>query len=111
MKGGRCMAEQGVASEKHSTVCYRRLVVKVGSNILTAGSERICRPVLLDLVRQVAELHRLGCQLIVVTSGAVAAGREKLGFPRERKDISFKQVLAAVGQGLLTELYENYFDD
>jgi len=65
---------------------------------------------MLDLVRQIADLHRGGLETILVTSGAIMAGRERLGFPKMGKGIPFKQVLAAVGQGHLMHLYEQMFD-
>ncbi len=92
-----------------------RLVVKVGTSVLTAGTDCLNRPFLVDLARQVALLHAQGVQVILVSSGAVAAGWERLGFPsrqRLKKEtaVSFKQVLAAVGQGRLMHLYDQLFD-
>jgi glutamate 5-kinase len=64
---------------------------------------------MVDLVRQVAGLHTDGHQMMLVSSGAMFAGRELLGtFPR-RKDIPFKQTLAAVGQVRLMAIYEQLF--
>lgn len=62
-----------------------------------------------SLVEQVAYLHKKGLEILIVSSGAIAAGRHKLGFPKERKDIPFKQVLAAVGQSRLMNAYEQLF--
>jgi glutamate 5-kinase len=69
---------------------------------------------MVDMVRQMAILHQEHVQVILVSSGAVAAGWERLGFPSRRqfkKDaaVSFKQVLAAVGQSRLMHLYEQFF--
>jgi glutamate 5-kinase len=89
---------------------YRRIVIKLGTAVLTAGTDRLSRPRMVDLVRQVAELFNQGRELILVSSGAIMAGREVLGFPRTRKDIPFKQVLAAVGQGRLMHLYAQLFE-
>jgi glutamate 5-kinase len=88
---------------------YNRLVVKLGSNTLTAGGERLSRPQMLELVRQVAALHRQGLQIVVVSSGAIAAGREVLGFPQPQKGIPFKQMLAAVGQNHLMRTWTDLF--
>ena len=92
-----------------------RIVVKVGTNVLTAGSDRLNRPFMVDMVRQVALLHREGIQTILVSSGAIAAGWERLGFPprqqfKKEAAVSFKQVLAAVGQSRLMHFYEQFFD-
>ena len=87
----------------------RRLVVKIGSSTLTAGGDRLSRPQMLELVRQVAHLHQQGADVVIVTSGAMVTGREVLGFPKGRKDIPFKQVLAAVGQVRLMQVWDQLF--
>ena len=86
-----------------------RIVVKVGTGTLSRGHSRLCRPHILELVRQMSLLHGEGHELLLVTSGAVFAGREVLGGRPQRKDIPFKQTLAAVGQVLLIAIYEQFF--
>jgi glutamate 5-kinase len=88
---------------------YRRLIVKLGTSTLTAGTERIVPPRLLELARQVAELRARALELVLVTSGAIAAGREALNHPQLPKNIPAKQMLAAVGQPRLMALYEQIF--
>lgn len=87
----------------------RRLVVKIGSSTLTAGTDRLNRPQMLELVRQIARLHAAGLNVVIVSSGAMVTGREALGFPKGRKDIPFKQVLAAVGQARLMQVWDQLF--
>ena len=87
----------------------RRIVVKFGTSLLTGGSDHLDQEIMSNLVTQVAELHRQGNEILVVSSGAIAAGRYKLGPIRERKGIPFKQVLASVGQGHLMNVYEQLF--
>lgn len=92
-----------------------RLVIKLGTSVLTAGTDRLNRPFMVDLARQVATLCQHGTQVLLVSSGAIAAGWERLGFPprqQRNKDASlaFKQMLAAVGQSWLMNLYEQLFD-
>ena len=89
---------------------YQRLVIKLGTNLLTGGSGRLDLPTMAGLAGQVAQLHGQGREIILVSSGAIAAGRDKLGADRNRKDIAFRQVLAAVGQGCLMHTYEQLFD-
>jgi len=89
---------------------YSRIVVKLGTSTLTSGTSRISPPRVLDLVRQMAELHQAECELVLVSSGAMAAGRERLEFPELPKDIPAKQMLAAVGQPRLMALYEKLFE-
>lgn len=88
---------------------YKRLVAKFGTNLLTGGSGQLDLSIMSSLVEQVAHLHRQGHEVILVSSGAVAAGRQKLGITKERKDIPFKQVLASVGQSQLMNIYEQLF--
>jgi hypothetical protein len=86
-----------------------RIVVKVGTRTLSAGGDCLSRPRMVDLVRQIAHLHAEGHELLLVSSGAIFAGREALGAPPRRKDIPFKQTLAAVGQVRLMAIYEQLF--
>ena len=89
---------------------HRRIVVKIGSNVLSGGDIRINRAHLIEIVRQIAQLYQQGVEIAVVTSGAVLAGRERMGYPTMRASIPFRQMLAAVGQGRLMHLYEQFFD-
>lgn len=93
----------------------RRCVVKIGTSVLTGGTDRLNRPFLVELAQQIARLREHNNELLLVSSGAIAAGWERMGFPTRRQrnklaTISFKQVLAAVGQSRLMHLYEQIFD-
>ncbi|MBI2909256.1 MAG: glutamate 5-kinase [Chloroflexi bacterium] len=87
---------------------YHRIVVKLGTNLLTGGGDRLDLEIMARLVSQIARLHEQGREVIIVTSGAMAAGRHKLGVT-ERKGIPFKQVLCAVGQSRLMYAYDQLF--
>jgi glutamate 5-kinase len=89
-----------------------RVVIKVGTNILSAGTDGIHRPRLIDLVRQIASLHRDKHEPILVSSGAIFAGREILGLgtTSQKREVPHKQMLAAVGQGHLLALYQQIFE-
>lgn len=89
---------------------YCRIIVKLGTSTLTAGTSCLSPPHILELVRQMAQLHRDGCQVVLVSSGAMAAGLERLDFPKFPKEIPAKQMLAAVGQPRLMALYEQLFE-
>jgi len=86
----------------------RRVVVKIGSQILSS-SEGIEENRLRGLVRELAELHERKKEIVVVSSGAVAAGMTRLGRKERPKTIPEKQALAAVGQIKLMALYERAF--
>lgn len=88
----------------------QRIVIKLGTSTLTAGTPYLSPPRLVDLVRQMWNLHASGHEIVVVSSGAIAAGREALGFPQLPKNIPAKQMLAAVGQPRLMTLYAQLFD-
>lgn len=93
-----------------SPYLWQRPVLKFGTSTLTSGTRQISLARLGDFVEQVVALRLAGLQPVVVSSGAIAAGRQRLGFPRDRKDVSFKQLLAAVGQSRLMHLYDQFFD-
>ena len=110
---------------------YRRIVAKLGTSLLTGGGEQLDRARIGAIVEQVARLHKAGIELIIVTSGAVAAGRSRLfgsegshapqlrpepaegahpervkSSTRVRRDIPFRQVLASIGQSQLMQAYD-----
>jgi len=88
---------------------YRRIVVKLGTSTLTDGTSHLSQPRLVDLVRQVSLLRDAGAEVILVSSGAIAIGRAELNFPDLPKDIPAKQMLAAVGQPRLMNLWARLF--
>ena len=88
---------------------YKRIVIKLGTNLLTGGGGSLDLKVMADLAGQVAKLHHDGHEIIVVSSGAVAAGRDLLGIKNKRKDIPFTQVMASVGQNRLMNIYYGLF--
>jgi len=89
---------------------YRRVVIKLGTSTLTAGTPRLAPSAIVELVRQMAELVTGGIQVILVSSGAIAAGRERLNLPNlPSATIVPRQMLAAVGQPRLMALYEQLF--
>ena len=73
-----------------SELIYKRIVAKFGTSLLTGGSDHLDLKVMAGLVRQLAHLHNQGNELAVVTSGAVASGRDKLGLPGRMKGSSTK---------------------
>ena len=88
---------------------YKRIVAKFGTNLLTGGSDDLDLAVMGRLAQQVASLHEQEAEVIIVTSGAIAAGRQQLRAGKGRKDMPFRQVLAAVGQSHLMQTYDELF--
>ena len=87
----------------------RTLVIKVGTSTLTAGTACLSKPIMLEIIRQVVELQTHGHRVVLVSSGAIAAGREMLSFPDVPTHLPAKQMLSAVGQGHLIEVYSMLF--
>lgn len=88
---------------------YRRIVAKVGTTSLTSGSDHLNAPAMQRLADQIGLLRKAGTSVVLVTSGAVAAGRERLGVDFDRKDLPAKQALAAIGQALLMRRWNAIF--
>jgi len=86
------------------------IVVKLGTTTLTGGTRRLSRPHMVEIVRQIAALRADGLRVVVVSSGAIAAGREVLGDPAVANHLPAKQMLSAVGQSYLMQVYRMLFD-
>lgn len=85
------------------------VVVKLGTSVLTSGTKQLDRARIVELIRQCAILHQEGHKVIIVTSGAIAAGREYLNYPNLPNTVASKQLLASVGQSKLIQLWEQLF--
>ena len=87
----------------------KRLVVKVGSALVTNNGSGLDLAAISDWARQIAELRAQGREIILVSSGAVACGVQRLGWGRRPKTVHEKQAAAAIGQAGLVEAYEAAF--
>ena len=87
----------------------KRIVVKVGTSLLTGGTDRLDLEIMAAVVGQIARARERGRDVILVSSGAVAAGRHVLRLERGGKELTLRQALAAVGQGHLMNAYEQLF--
>ncbi|MQG65712.1 MAG: glutamate 5-kinase [SAR202 cluster bacterium] len=88
---------------------YRRIIVKAGTNILTGGRDELDDSFIDNLVSQISDLSSSGREMLLVSSGAVAAGRGVMRNLSKSSVLPDRQVLAAVGQGRLMHLYEQAF--
>lgn len=86
-----------------------RIVVKIGSSSLTSDGGGINRERIDFFASELAALHAAGHQMLLVTSGAVAAGFRQIGYPSRPKALHEKQAAAAVGQALLMNAYQEAF--
>ncbi|HUJ01226.1 MAG TPA: glutamate 5-kinase, partial [Usitatibacter sp.] len=87
----------------------RRIVVKIGSSLLTNAGEGLDRSAIADWVRQVAKLRERGIEVLVVSSGAIAEGMKRLGWTRRPGAVHELQAAAAVGQMGLVQMWESCF--
>lgn len=87
----------------------RTLVIKVGSSLLASISGGLDTAFIARLVGQLAALSAEGKRIVLVSSGAVAAGTAELGFTSRPKELSLIQAAAAVGQGALMQIYRQLF--
>jgi glutamate 5-kinase len=88
-----------------------RIVIKVGTNVMTNKDNRIVRPVLRELVKQIAELYERDIMTILVSSGSVIAGKEVLGKSKIKDNTQRRQVYSAIGQPRMMRHYYNIFND
>src|SRR5262245_65136664 len=88
-----------------------RLVVKVGSSSLTSGGGGLDLPRLAKLADVLAARKAAGAELVLVSSGAIAAGLAPLSLSRRPRDLATAQAAASVGQSLLMARYTDVFAD
>ncbi|UQD52165.1 glutamate 5-kinase [Bacillus methanolicus] len=89
----------------------KRIVVKIGSSSLTNSKGEIDHEKFSDHIRAIAALRADGHEVLIVSSGAVAAGFKRLGYPSRPVTIKGKQAAAAVGQSLLIQAYMEKFGE
>lgn len=94
---------------QRSTERKKRVIIKVGTSTLTGGGLELHLPRMVELTRQISCLMEAGYQVVLVTSGGIAAGREVLHHPQLPGFLPAKQMLAAVGQPRLMAIYTQLF--
>lgn len=89
----------------------RRIVVKVGSALVTDNGKGLSELFITACAQQIAQLQQTGRQVLLVSSGAIAAGIQRLGWNKRPKELHYLQAAAAVGQSSLTQAYETVFSN
>lgn len=84
----------------------KRIVIKIGSRVLTDGVGALDQAIIRSICAELATIHRSGKQIVLVSSGAVAAGRSALKHVHQSNTIPHKQAAAAIGQTRLMRAYE-----
>jgi glutamate 5-kinase len=88
---------------------YNRIAVKIGSNVLTRKDGRLDITRMSALVDQIAELHKHGLKIVLISSGAVASGRSVINAGKKLDTVSARQLYSAVGQAKLINRYYELF--
>ncbi len=90
---------------------HKRIVIKIGSNVLTRKDGTLDVTRMSDLVDQIALLHKEGIEVILISSGAIASGRSEIKAKGKLDDVSSRQLYSAVGQAKLINRYYDFFKD
>lgn len=86
-----------------------KLVIKVGTSVLTQANQKLDYNVIHQIVEQIGELRRMGHQVVLVTSGAGGASHGLADFQGEKKPLLRRQIMTAVGQPRLMSIYTDFF--
>ncbi len=97
------------AQETAVLASARRIVIKLGTNVLINGEGKVAFGLLWRVVEAVANLRQQGREVLLVTSGAVGLGVERLGLAQRPTELSHVQACAAIGQSRLMSLYDDAF--
>ena len=88
---------------------FKRVIVKIGTGVVSKGNGELDEGILESLVDQIAALRKRGIEVVIITSGAVGAGRSVLSHEGTDTEVVRKQVFAAVGQARLMNIYSALF--
>ena len=86
-----------------------RLVVKIGTSLLTRNGGHLHLPRMARFAKELSQIQKSGVQVVLVSSGAIAAGMGELGWKKRPQELAKKQAAAAVGQPKLMETYRQCF--
>jgi len=88
---------------------FKRIAIKVGSNVLTNENGHLDDNIIQQLVRQIANVVQAGTEVVLISSGAVASGRSIHNLKQKLDTVSSRQLLSAIGQVKLINQYSNHF--
>jgi glutamate 5-kinase len=95
-------------TRKESLANVKRVLIKIGSAVLT-GENGLDLQIIEQLVDEIAHFTKQGYQIVIVTSGAIASGKHRMGITGKLKSMPQKQAAAAIGQSRLMRVYSNSF--
>ncbi|MFN8670947.1 MAG: glutamate 5-kinase [Candidatus Sericytochromatia bacterium] len=90
---------------------YKKIVIKIGTNVLTQDNGLLNLNVIQNLVYQISELKKKGLDVILVSSGAMGAGRSLIKLSDKTNDVVKRQILASIGQPKLINIYSEFFKE
>lgn len=93
----------------HREKKYKRIVLKIGTSILTGANGQFSREHVEKLCERVLKAVKAGCEMVLVSSGAIACGMDVLDLKLRPKELPRLQACAAIGQGKLMKIYEEFF--
>jgi glutamate 5-kinase len=106
--------QSSTQSETADGLRFKRIVVKIGTSVLanSPSYQSLDVAIMSELVRQISQLNHQSAEVLIVTSGAIAAGKQVLGQSQTSlgRDIPSRQVLAAIGQSRLIQSYQTLFE-
>ncbi|KXU35180.1 glutamate 5-kinase [Cephaloticoccus primus] len=106
---GQATPSSGPSTSKRASGPPARAVIKLGTGVLTRGIGEFDAERIAAICEQVARLRASGTQVLLVSSGSIALGMGRLGLKRRPSDVVKKQACAAIGQGLLMQMWQSHF--
>ena len=97
-----------ISWRKQVVADVKRVLIKIGTGVL-AGPDGLDLGIVQQLVDDIVQLRARGIQIVIVTSGAIASGKHRMGITGKLKSMPQKQACAAIGQGRLMRIYSNAF--
>lgn len=88
----------------------KRIVIKIGTNVLADKKGTISYKTMKNLVKDIAKIRKKNIEILIVTSGAIGAGMSELGIEKRPSDVKMQQTCAAVGQSILISKYREFFN-
>ncbi|MEG0325484.1 MAG: glutamate 5-kinase [Cellulosilyticaceae bacterium] len=89
----------------------KRIIVKIGTSSLTHVNGKIDLNKMEKLARVLTDLNNQGKEIILVSSGAIGAGAQRIGLTQRPTELRFKQATASIGQAILMQIYEKFFGE
>lgn len=96
---------------RHSVTKAKCIVIKIGTSSLTYSNGRINLNKIDQLSRVISDIKNSGLKVILISSGAIGAGMDRIGLKEKPKELQLKQATAAVGQAILMQFYQKFFGE